>query len=417
MSDLLHDRRILIGVCGGIAAYKVAQVVSTLTKAGAQVQVIVTDSAAQFVTPLTFATLSRSPAYTDADFWQPVHGRPLHIELGEWAEVILLAPLTANTLAKLTHGLADNLLTNTVLASTVPILLAPAMNTDMWEQRSVQRNWAELCQDPRYHSADPGAGLLACDRVGTGRMAEPETLSIHLQSLLHSQGKRDLTGKRVLINAGGTREFLDPVRFLGNPASGKMGVALAQSARHRGAMVTLVHGPIATADQVGLDRGIRRIETIGAEAMYQAMQAEFAAADVVIFCAAVADLKPAQYSDRKVPKAELPTHLELAPVLDIAATLTAQRRPQQTIVGFAAQTGAIIAPALEKLNRKGFDAIVANPVDQVNSGFNSSTNQAVILTQDGRQQVIPSCSKLAMAHQIWDFMGSMIWGRRGSEEI
>jgi phosphopantothenoylcysteine decarboxylase / phosphopantothenate---cysteine ligase len=411
MNDLLRDRRILIGVCGGIAAYKVAAVVSSLAKAGAQVQVIVTDAAAQFVTPLTFATLSRSPAHTDADFWQPVHGRPLHIELGEWAEVILLAPLTANTLAKLTHGLADNLLTNTVLASTVPILLAPAMNTDMWEQRSVQRNWVELLQDPRYHSANPGSGLLACDRVGTGRMAEPETLVAQLQSLLHSHGNRDLAGKRVLINAGGTREFLDPVRFLGNPASGKMGVALAQSASHRGAIVTLVHGPIAAADQVGIE-AIRCIETVSAEAMYEVMQAEFAAADVVIFCAAVADLKPAQYIDHKVPKAELPTHLELVPVLDIAATLTAQRRSTQMIVGFAAQTGDIIAPAKEKLERKGFDAIVANPVDQANSGFNRSTNQAVILGRDGRQQVIPVCSKLALAHQIWDFIGP---GR--SEEI
>ncbi len=399
----LAHRRILIGVCGGIAAYKVAQVVSTLAKTGAIVRVIVTDSAAQFVTPLTFATLSRSPAYTDADFWQPVHGRPLHIELGEWAEVFLIAPMTANTLGKLAHGLADNLLTNTILASTCPVLLAPAMNTDMWEQVAVQHNWQNLIQQPRYHAANPAAGILACDRVGAGRMAEPEELVGQLQSLLHTGGNGDLSGQRLLINAGGTREFLDPVRFIGNPSTGKMGIALAQAALHRGAIVTLVHGPIEAHHLVGLS-GAHRIETISSEAMYKTMQQEFAAADVVVFCAAVADMRPAQFVDRKVPKSELPTHLKLAPVLDIAATLSQQRQPHQRLIGFAAQTGDFVTPALEKLKRKGLDAIVANPVDQAVSGFGSDTNQAVIIAKNGAQQVIPLCSKLAMAHWIWDFV-------------
>jgi phosphopantothenoylcysteine decarboxylase / phosphopantothenate---cysteine ligase len=399
----LQNRRILIGVCGGIAAYKVAQVVSTLAKAGATVRVIVTDAAAQFVTPLTFATLSRSPAYTDADFWQPVHGRPLHIELGEWAEVCLIAPMTANTLAKLAHGLADNLLTNTILASTCPVLLAPAMNTDMWEQIAVQRNWMQLLGDARYHAANPGAGILACDRVGAGRMAEPEELVVQLQSLLHTGGARDLQGQRVLINAGGTREFLDPVRFIGNPSSGKMGIALAQAALHRGAIVTLVHGAIEAHHLVGLS-GAHRLETITSEAMYATMQQEFAAADVVVFCAAVADMRPAQFVDRKLPKSELPTHLELAPVLDIALALSEQRQPHQRLIGFAAQTGDFVTPAREKLARKGLDAIVANPVDQVGSGFGSDTNQAIIMAKNGVQQAIPPCSKRIMAHRIWDFV-------------
>jgi phosphopantothenoylcysteine decarboxylase / phosphopantothenate---cysteine ligase len=407
----LPHRRILIGVTGGIAAYKVAQVVSTLAKAGATVRVIVTAAAAQFVTPLTFATLSRSPAYTDADFWQPVHGRPLHIELGEWAEVFLLAPLTANTLGKLAHGLADNLLTNTILASTCPVLLAPAMNTDMWEQIAVQQNWQQLIQQPRYHAANPGAGILACDRVGAGRMAEPEELVAQIESLLHTGGDRDLAGQRVLINAGGTREFLDPVRFIGNPSTGKMGIALAQAALHRGAIVTLVHGAIEAHHLVGL-AGAKLVETVTSKAMFEAMQAEFATADVVVFCAAVADMRPAQYIDRKRPKSELPTQLELAPILDIAATLSAQRQPHQRLIGFAAQTGDFVTPAREKRKRKGLDAIVANPVDQAASGFGSNTNQAVIISQTG-QQAIPLCSKLAMAHQIWDFVRVM--GR--SEEI
>ncbi len=403
MNHLLQNRKILIGVCGGIAAYKVAMLVSTLAKAGAQVRVILTEPALQFVTPLSFATLSRSPAYTDADFWQPIHGRPLHIELGEWAEVILIAPLTANTLAKLVHGLADNLLTNTILASTGPVLLAPAMNTDMWEQVAVQNNWRQIIRQPRFHIANPGAGILACDRVGTGRMAEPAELALQLQSLLHTGGRRDLTGKRVLINAGGTREFIDPVRFIGNPSTGKMGIALAQAALQRGATVTLVHGAIESNHLISLS-GARLIKTITANAMHETMQLEFPSADLVVFCAAVADMKPAEFVDRKLPKSELPTSLALAPVLDIAATLSQQRQPHQRLIGFAAQTGDFITPAQAKLHRKGLDAIVANPVDQAESGFGSDRNQAVVMAKRGLQQKIEQCSKFEMAHRIWDFV-------------
>jgi phosphopantothenoylcysteine decarboxylase / phosphopantothenate---cysteine ligase len=243
---------------------------------------------------------------------------------------------------------------------------------------------------------------LACDRVGTGRMAEPEELVTQIQSLLHTQGQRDLQGKRVLINAGGTREFFDPVRFIGNPSTGKMGVALALAALHRGADVVLVHGPIDARDQAGLSTA-QCIATTTSEQMYQAMQPEFATADYVVFCAAVADVKPAVYADRKLPKSELPTQLPLAPVLDIAATLTQQRQPHQTMIGFAAQTGDFVTPAIEKLHRKGLDLIVANPVDQAGSGFGSDRNQAMMIRRTGEQQVIAPCSKLAMAHQVWDF--------------
>ena len=192
--------KVLVGIGGGIAAYKVCEVISGLFKAGIEVKVILTESAQQFITPLTVATLSRHPAHTDQDFWQPIYHRPLHIELGEWADLLLIAPLTANTLGKLAQGLADNLLTNTVLASTCPVLLAPAMNTEMWNQVAVRRNWQLLSQDSRYHSAGPAVGLLACDRVGTGRMSEPDTILPYITSLLHTHGKRDLLGKRVLIS-------------------------------------------------------------------------------------------------------------------------------------------------------------------------------------------------------------------------
>jgi phosphopantothenoylcysteine decarboxylase / phosphopantothenate---cysteine ligase len=391
--------RVLIGIGGGIAAYKVCEIISSLFKTGIEVKVILTSGAEQFITPLTVATLSRHPAYTDKDFWQPIHHRPLHIELGEWADLILIAPLTANTLAKLAYGLADNLLTNTILASTCPVLLAPAMNTEMWEQTSVQRNWQLLCQDSRYHSAGPAAGLLACDRVGMGRMSEPGAILPYIYSLLLTQGKLDLLGTRVLISTGGTREFFDPVRFIGNPSTGKMGLALAQAAVHRGAIVTLVHG---TLPDVPIDRRINTIPVVNSEEMHTQMLTHFPSADWVIMSAAVADVKPAHYSSQKLPKKLLPTELKLAPVADVIAALSKIKQPHQKLIGFAAQTGDIITPALEKLERKQLDAIVTNPIDLPDSGFGSDRNQAIMLKRDGERIDISPCSKLEMAHQILD---------------
>jgi phosphopantothenoylcysteine decarboxylase / phosphopantothenate---cysteine ligase len=400
----MNSSRVVIGIGGGIAAYKMAEVVSSLAKSGVEVRCILTEAAQQFVTPLTFATLSRYAAYTDRDFWQPVHGRPLHIELGEWADLLAIAPLTANTLAKLAYGMADNLLTNTVLASTCPVLLAPAMNTDMWEQRAVQRNWQQVQQDPRFHPVGPGAGVLACDRVGAGRMAEPEEILPYLHSLLYTQGKRDLVGKKILISAGGTQEFLDPVRFIGNPSTGKMGVALAQAAVHRGAKVTLVHGPVETGVIQTLPTNLQTYPVVSAPEMQQAMMQHLPEADWIIMAAAVADVKPANYSAAKLPKSALPESLPLAPVPDIVATLAQFKQSHQRLIGFAAQTGDIITPAKEKLQRKHLDAIAANPIDQPNSGFGSDQNQAVLMDATGRQQAIAPCSKLQMAHQLLDFI-------------
>ena len=404
----LDPRRVLIGVGGGIAAYKVCEVISTLFKAGVQVRTIVTQAAQEFITPLTLTTLSRHPAYTDEMFWQPIHTRPLHIELGEWAEVFVIAPLTANTLGKLANGLADNLLTNTVLASKCPVLLAPAMNTQMWEQQSVQRNWQQVLSDRRYHSVGPGAGLLACasaadverHRVGAGRMAEPAEILTAVQSLLHTGGKRDLLGKRVLISTGGTREHLDPVRFIGNPSTGKMGLALAQAAMHRGANVTLVYAPASWE----VPMGIRAIPVVSATEMRQAMLECFPDADVTVMAAAVADVKPAEYVAEKLPKKLLPTSLPLEPVPDILAELGQRKQPHQRLIGFAAQTGDIVTPALEKLRNKRLDAIAANPIDRPDSGFASDQNQAIFLDNQARQVEIPPCSKLQMAHYLFDFV-------------
>ncbi|BFM40832.1 bifunctional phosphopantothenoylcysteine decarboxylase/phosphopantothenate--cysteine ligase CoaBC [Synechocystis sp. LKSZ1] len=400
---MLQARRVLVGVGGGIAAYKVAEVVSQLFQSGAEVRVILTTAAQQFITPLTLATLSRHPAYTDQDFWQAHHNRPLHIELGEWAELFLIAPLTANTLGKLALGLADNLLTNTVLASRCLILLAPAMNTDMWEQVSVQRNWQLLTQDPRYHWLEPTEGLLACDRRGRGRMAEPDVIIRRVQSLLWPNFQRDLSNKTLLISAGGTQEYLDPVRFLGNPASGKMGLALAQSALDRGARVILVHGPLLNLP-LPTSPQLRSIAVTSAAQMEQALLENLAQADWVVMAAAVADVKPAHYSPTKLPKQALPQALALEPVPDIVAKLSQQRHPSQIIVGFAAQTGEIVSPALEKLQRKKLDVIVANPVDQAEAGFGTDTNQGVILDRFGHQQTIAPGPKLALAHALWDYL-------------
>jgi len=396
-------RRVLIGVGGGIAAYKVCDVVSALAKSGAEVRVVLTSGAEGFVTPLTFATLSRRPAYTDKDFWQANVGRPLHIELGEWAEVLAIAPLTANTLSKFAYGMADNLLTNIVLASACPILLAPAMNTEMWQQQSVQRNWDLLLQDSRYHSTGPGSGLLACDRVGKGRMASSTEILAYLESLLYAQGRRDLAGKQILISAGGTREFLDPVRFIGNPATGKMGIALAQAALHRGANVTLVHAPIAS-ELLDLIPDAALIPADSAIEMQQAMEQQFPKADWIVMAAAVADVRPETYSAEKLPKQLLPERLPLAPVPDIVAALSARKQPHQRLIGFAAQSGDILTPALEKLKRKNLDAIATNPIDQPNSGFGSDHNQAILLDRAGRKVSIEPCSKLEMAHRLYDFI-------------
>ncbi|MDF5706134.1 MAG: bifunctional phosphopantothenoylcysteine decarboxylase/phosphopantothenate--cysteine ligase CoaBC [Nostoc sp. S4] len=392
--------RVLVAIGGGIAAYKICELISRLFQTGVEVRVILTRSAQEFITPLTVATLSRHQAYTDDDFWQPTHSRPLHIELGEWADVIVIAPLTANTLAKLAYGMADNLLTNTVLASTCPVLLAPAMNTDMWEQLSVQRNWQQLSIDSRYHGMNTASGLLACDRVGAGRMAEPPEILAYIQSLLHTQGKRDLVGKRVLISAGGTREHLDPVRFIGNPSTGKMGLALSQAALHRGARVTLVHTPANW--EVPL--GVQAISVISADQMHHAMLEYLANADIIVMSAAVADVKPRDYTTEKLPKRSLPQALPLEPVPDIIAQLAELKQSHQILIGFAAQTGDIVNTALEKLEKKKLDAIVANPIDRADSGFGSDRNQAIFLDNQGHQVEIAPCSKLEMAHQLFDFV-------------
>lgn len=407
-SHPLTGKNILVGVGGGIAAYKVCEVVSHLFQLGANLEVILTESAQKFVTPLTFSTLARKPAYVDRDFWQPVYERPLHITLGEWADLMVIAPLTANTLGKLVHGLADNLLTNTVLASTCPIIVAPAMNTEMWLQKSVQDNWQKLAQDSRYHLLHTNTGLLACDRIGKGRMAEAKEILSSIESIIASKGKRDLVGKNILISAGSTKEYIDPVRFIGNPATGKMGIALANACYYRGGNVTLVAGNI-NPELLQLLPPMQIIPVTTAQEMESAMVSNFPQADITYMAAAVADVKPRDYASQKLSKKFLPSSLELEQVNDIVAKLGEMKQPYQKLIGFAAQTGDILTPAKEKLHRKKLDAIVANPIDKDNAGFATDTNEGVWLDhkvalrdRQGEHTKLDRTTKLTLAHKIID---------------
>jgi phosphopantothenoylcysteine decarboxylase / phosphopantothenate---cysteine ligase len=390
--------QLLLGVGGGIAAYKICSLVSTWAKQEDPIRVVMTEAAKEFVTPLALSTLARHPVYTDRDFWQSTHHRPLHIDLGEWASVLVLAPLTANTLGKLAHGLADNLLTNIILASAAPVLLVPAMNTVMWEQKSVQRNVELLLRDPRYHLLPPAAGRLACDTVGTGRMAEPEEILVYTQSLFWTQGKRDLVGKHVLISAGSTREPLDPVRFIANPATGKMGLALARAAFHRGAQVKLVHGPMTES----IPEYITSYPvTTGAE-MSTTLTKHFPWCDLLYMNAAVGDIRPIETYPHKLAKQDIPALLPIESVPDILQHLTLQKSAYQYIVGFAAQTGDGRQAARAKLEQKNLDAIFVNPVDQPGSGFGTTTNQGYLMLRSGQELAFANAPKLALAHFLLD---------------
>ncbi len=390
-------KKVLVGVTGGIASYKVCEIVSQLAQSNIAVQVVLTQSAQAFVSPLTFATLARSPAFTDADFWQAQHGRPLHITLGEWADLFLIAPLSANTLGKLRYGLADNLLLNTFLACECPVLLAPAMNSSMWQKEAVQDNWQNLLRNERLHGINPTAGRLACDVVGVGRMAEPQTILHWIESLLWTRGKRDLQGKRVLVSAGGTREFMDAVRFIGNPATGTQGIAIAASALHRGAEVTLViANPTAP-----IDLPITIHQVTSAKELETVMHREFPHADITIMNSAVADVRPQSHVVHKLAKGELPLELALEYVPDIVQGLSQQKRPDQLLVGFALQTGKInevAQKAYDKLQAKELDAIAANQAN-----FGSGHNQGIFMDRQ-HCQITPKCSKLELAHRLWDFL-------------
>lgn len=390
----LKGREVVLGVTGGIAAYKSVEIVSRLAKLGASVHVIMTKNATEFVTPLTFETMSHHPVVTDT-FARPETWEVEHIALAQRAEVFAIAPATANCLAKMACGLADDMLSTTVLATKAPVLLAPAMNTGMWTAPATQANVRTLAERG-VHFVGPASGMLACGDTGAGRMSEPAEVAEAICALLCP--RRDYEGLRVLVTAGATRERLDPVRYLSNDSSGKMGFALAEAAAARGAEVTLVCGA-ATAQP---PKGVPVVQVASTQELYEAVTSRAQEQDVIIQAAAPADYRFAETFPQKLKKAAgTPLTLTLVENPDIAAAVGRMKRPGQTLVGFAAETEHVLSNARAKLQKKNLDLIVANDVSQPGAGFNVDTNIATLITADG-MRAYPLRTKRALADDILD---------------
>ena len=406
--DPLRGRRVLVGISGSIAAVKLPLVVSALAQRGAEVRCVLTPSAEQLVSPVALASLSRNPCFLDADQWSHRAPRPLHVELAEWAELILLAPLSATTLGRWVHGLGDSLLASVLLAAEAPVLAAAAMNTAMWGSPGVAANWRALQGFDRVLSLGPSSGLLACDRQGAGRMAEPALLLLALESLALHGWRRDLQGRHLLVSAGPTREPLDPARCITNPSTGLMGVLLAQAARLRGAVVDLVHGPLAV-DSVLLE-GLQCHSISTACELQQRLQELQPHADAVAMAAAVADHRRAAPLAAKLSKDQLEAELARGwePVPDLLAELVARRPSGQRILGFAAHSGDVLPQAQAKFARKGCDLLFANPIDQAGAGFGVSTNCGWLLGPGDAVQTLPSAGKFAIAHQLLDALAAQL---------
>lgn len=398
--DPLAGKRVLVAITGSIAAVKLPQLVSALVQRGAEVRCVLTPSAAQLVSPVALASLSRQRCYLDADQWSHQAPRPLHVELAEWAELVLLAPLSASSLGRWVHGLADTLLASILLATEAPVLAAAAMNTSMWQAAPVQRNWQLLQAMDRVLPLGPAEGLLACDRRGAGRMVEVSQLLLALESLALWGWRRDWQGLRVLVSAGPTREPLDPARCLTNPSTGLMGVLLAQAARLRGAEVTLVHGPLSL-DPALLD-GLARVPVVTAAELEQALAAVQPRADAIAMAAAVADHRRAVPLAEKLSKQELEMALASGweAVPDLLQQLVARRPVGQRILGFAAHSGDVLSQARAKLARKGCDLLFANPIDQPGVGFGASANRGWLLGPGDQVLEIGPAGKLAVAHSL-----------------
>lgn len=400
LADPLKGRRVLVGISGSIAAVKLPLVVSALAKRGAEVRCVLTPSAAQLVSPVALASLSRQRCYLDADQWSHTAARPLHVELAEWAELVLLAPLSATSLGRWVYGLGDTLLASLLLATEAPVLAAAAMNTAMWASPGVSRNWQTLQDFERVLPLGPAAGLLACDREGAGRMAEPESLLLALESLALWGWQRDWQGRRLLVSAGPTREWFDPARCITNPSSGRMGVLLAQAARLRGAEVDLVHGPLQLEPAWLEGLHCHPIET-GAE-LQASLEALQPSADAIAMAAAVADHRPKQRFNHKPDKQDLALAMEAGwePIPDVLRGLVERRPAGQGILGFAAHTGDVLPQAQAKWARKGCDLLFANPIDAPGAGFGGLTNEGWILGPGEAVQRVEPMGKLALAHRL-----------------
>ncbi|MFH0900394.1 MAG: bifunctional phosphopantothenoylcysteine decarboxylase/phosphopantothenate--cysteine ligase CoaBC [Pseudomonadota bacterium] len=396
----LRNRRVLLGVTGGIAAYKAAEITRLLVLAGAKVRVVMTQAACQFVTPLTFQTLSANPVAVD--MFEAARASEInHLALAEQADLFVIAPATADAIARLAAGMANDLLTATALATRAPTLLAPAMNTRMWENPLVQQNVRRLVELGIVKVIGPAEGELACGVIGAGRMAEPADVVEEAGQILT---EKDMTGRRLLVTAGPTREAIDPVRYVSNRSSGRMGYALAKAAAARGAMVSLVSGPTTLRSP----RGVELLQVATAAEMHDITTIRAARADAIVMAAAIADYRPVEISVAKLKKEDLGDRpqLDLSRNPDILAELGKDRRQRggcrPILVGFAAETELLEARARGKLEVKGCDLIVANNVGETGSGFDVETNRVTLIGSNGTAQPLPLATKDEVAHQVLD---------------
>lgn len=389
----MQGKHIILGITGSIAAYKAAALVRLLVKEGAEVKVVMTGLAKQFITPLTMATVSKHPVMVE--FYNPENGDwHSHVDMGLWADLYLIAPATANTIGKMAHGIADNLLLTTYLSAKCPVMVAPAMDLDMYRHPATQQN-LDILRGYGNIIVEPEEGELASGLVGKGRMAEPEEIVRFVRDYFKSQA--ELSGKRVLLTAGPTYEKIDPVRFIGNYSSGKMGFALAEELAARGAEVVLVAGPVALKT---LHPSIRRIDVESAADMYREVMLYAPESDVVISCAAVADFTPVKTAGVKLKRGEEALRLDLQPTLDIAAALGCQKRPGQVLVGFALETHDEETNALQKLHKKNLDLIVLNSLKDEKACFGYDTNKVTMIDREENRCHYELKSKKEVARDI-----------------
>lgn len=392
---MLKGKKIILGITGSIAAYKACYIIRGLIKQGAEVQVVITPAGKEFITPITLSALTSKPVISEF-FAQRDGTWNSHVDLGLWADAMLIAPATASTIGKMAHGIADNMLITTYLSAKAPVFVAPAMDLDMYAHPSTQKN-LDILRSFGNHIIEPGTGELASHLVGKGRMEEPENIIRALDEYFSSSNA--MQGKKIMITAGPTYEKIDPVRFIGNYSSGKMGFALAEECARRGAEVTLIAGPVQLKTQ---HSRIHRIDVESAQEMYDAAQANFAQADAGILCAAVADYRPDAVADKKMKREkESDLTLHLRATQDIAASLGAQKGKKQVLVGFALETNDEQQNAEGKLERKNFDFIVLNSLNDAGAGFRHDTNKISIIDRESRTDY-PLKPKTEVAEDIID---------------
>ena len=390
---MLTGKTIVLGVTGSIAAYKIANLASMLVKLHADVHVIMTQNATHFITPMTFETLTDNKCIVDT-FDRNFSFDVKHVSLAKKADAFLVAPCTANVIGKVASGICDDMLTTTIMATKAPVLFSPAMNTGMWENPILQDNIKKL-ESYGYRMIQPVEGRLACGDTGSGKMPSEETLLEHL--LLCVAKPHDLKGRRVLVTAGPTQEAIDPVRFITNHSSGKMGYALAKMAALRGAQVTLISGPVSISPFTGIEK----VDVRSAQEMFEAVTARSAINDIIVMCSAVADYTPANYSDQKVKKSDGNLNIALTRTQDILAYLGAHKHEGQILVGFSMETEHLIENSSEKLRKKNADIICANSIVSSQTGFGVDTNKVTLISRQGIEK-LPLCSKDETADLILD---------------